>query len=438
MVTYAEVRGMLKHVMATSIGPSDEWLVKQCLLHNMSYRLPKQASVDPMIGVREWRRWWRRRSSDRAYEGDGCNRDLLLLSNKSQLEGASDYVKACIGHKPGFVLLKDDLFGSMKSGEQMQHLLFSLGIVLRCFFSDHRSNLALLIREVPEWISVLRFSKQQGIKKVYNFIPFEKDTNFLSMLFRDAGIEHVLIPSAGPLATHNHMLLGTELIISTPYHKEELLHFRETIRVGKITRWIPERSQQYVHRYLSTRPTPAKTIGFYSHGSWLRSRQSHADNGLGIEHAEERLMADLSRFLKAHPDFRLVIFAHPREKKPEVLEQSMAYYGKYFSMDNGSVTFTGPEVKTALAFDMVDIAVAAFSTIQYERLFCKFKMLIGNYGIEGFPLRGSSLARICFRRYEDMEALLLKSTALSADAFFAEFGLEDYSFQAPDVTLPAS
>ena len=434
MSHYSDARNILSIILRTPQGATDEALVRQCLLDNMSYRLPKQAATDRMIGLREAWRWWKNRHRSAINQGDGTNSDLLIVSGKAQLGGAMEYVTACTLTSPGYVVCKDELFGDLTAQEKWKHLFFCLQMVWRCFFSPKRANEALLIREVTEWTSVLRLTAHKRTQKVYNFIPFEKDTNLLSLLFKQKGIHHVLIPSAGPLATHNHTLLGDELIISTPYHKEELKKFHHTIRVQRVTRWIPERAQLYIRRYLSPLATTPKTIGFYSHGSWLRAMQSHADNGLRLEYAEERLMQDLSRFLKKYPEYRLVIFAHPREKKVDILQRSREYYSRFFDMNQ--VEFTGAEVKTAFAFEKVDLAVAAFSTIQYERLFCKFKMLIGNYGIPDFPLPGSALQSICFNSYDAMESLLLKSAALSADDFFTSFGLEEYTFESPDVILP--
>jgi hypothetical protein len=295
---------------------------------------------------------------------------------------------------------------------------------------------ALLIREVHEMTALMSVLDDLAAKHLFNFIPFEVDTNLISLLCRDQRVEVTLIPSAGPLRTHNHTLLGEELIVSTPYHLEELSELRDSIRVKRVTRWIPERTQQFFRQYFSAPEPPAQTIGFYSHGSWLRELQQHAENGLGIEQAEEQLTRDMSAFLKKHPQFSMIIFAHPREKQSSLLAQTEAHYRRYFDLDTGQVRLATLEEKTPLCFHKVDVAVAAFSTVQYERLFCGYKMLIGVYGIKGFPMEGSSLSSICFHNAEALEQFILRSSEMSRPEFFVHFGLEDYTMHSSQVKLP--
>ncbi|MFT4778429.1 MAG: hypothetical protein ACI923_000959, partial [Flavobacteriales bacterium] len=85
-------------------------------------------------------------------------------------------------------------------------------------------------------------------------------------------------------------------------------------------------------------------------------------------------------------------------------------------------------VQTSKAFNQVDIAVAAFSTILYERLFCGFKTFIGNYGMNHFPLPNSSLETICFNNETQLKELLVKASQITRKDFFQEFGLKPYHF----------
>jgi uncharacterized protein YkuJ len=158
--------------------------------------------------------------------------------------------------------------------------------------------------------------------------------------------------------------------------------------------------------------------------------QNHADNGLNLPDAEAKLIADVGEFMKKHPEFSLTIFAHPKEKKPEIMEQTKAFYAKHFDFSSGRVFFSEPNKSTSSAFDKIDIALSAFSTIQYERLFCGYKTLIGAYAIPDFPLQGSPLENICIRSFADLERMVLKASNETADQFLEKNGVANYCYKS--------
>jgi hypothetical protein len=92
------------------------------------------------------------------------------------------------------------------------------------------------------------------------------------------------------------------------------------------------------------------------------------------------------------------------------------------------VDIAGKEVRTSGSFEQVDIAMAAFSTILYERMFCGFKTLIGNYGFESFPMKSSSLRNICFHDSQQMDKLVVDASGMSKDKFFDTHGLIGYRY----------
>ncbi len=127
-----------------------------------------------------------------------------------------------------------------------------------------------------------------------------------------------------------------------------------------------------------------------------------------------------------HPDCALLICVHPRERVAARWQETLSYYAR--QLEGVPYAFSAEGVPTALTFDKADIALAAFSTINYERLFCGFKTLIGNYDIPEFPMKGSSLEPICFDNYQKMERLILQARTMSHEEFFTAFKLEGYRY----------
>jgi len=167
-------------------------------------------------------------------------------------------------------------------------------------------------------------------------------------------------------------------------------------------------------------------LGYYSHGSWIRAEQGHTSNGLNLLESEERVLRDLKRFLEEDSRFSVVVYAHPRERNAAVIAQTEKFYSD--RLPSNRFSLANSNTKTAEAFEMVDIAVAAYSSIVYERLFCGFKMIIGTEGIAAFPMKNSSLEKISYIGYESMKSMLLKYSELSSEEFFEQLGLTEYRY----------
>jgi hypothetical protein len=104
------------------------------------------------------------------------------------------------------------------------------------------------------------------------------------------------------------------------------------MRFDKILRWGPEKAYGYIQRYLENRPSTAmKTMGFYSHGSWLRLKLGHVQTEMNLAGAEDQCVVLIKDFLQLHPNFSLVIFAHPREKSRQNWKDTQLHYEKLFS-----------------------------------------------------------------------------------------------------------
>lgn len=408
---------------------TDEGLAFQCMSENVSYRLTQTEASDKLIGLRMFVRIVRlMRSGGQSYKSlSGNSGNAILECNFVFEELEQQYVERQSGEAPTYFISKEDLPRVLSSTSDLIHyMLFAVVHLIRNVFAKNRGNVAMQLVFVAECAALLKICKQLKVKNLYDFAPYLIDSNWAYLLCRDHISNYCKLPSPGPLYTHNHILLCDTLILSNHYQFEEIAKYQD-VKYRSVEKWLPEYAFTYIDKYLTSPATPAKTIGYYSHGGWLRAHEQHADDGLNIPAAEHILLQHLARFVSENPEFTVTIFPHPRERKEEIWQQTNAHYKSYFSGDE-DFKIIEKDIRTAHSFDRVDLAMAAFSTILYERLFCGYKTLIGNYGIPNFPMAGSSLNAICFSNYEQLQALILRAAGMSNNTFFESFGLTEYKF----------
>lgn len=417
-------------------GGTDDDIVRRCLLSKVSYRLSEGARHDRLIGVRLLARAMRRTLDRVAFKWNDTAGDLAVLDVDFRLvELEKEYLHRQGNENVSLFLGKEYLGGFVSlPGIPFRLLLlflFSLPLAAIAVFSSKRSSMALLITEMTETAALLSIMRQKRCKRLFDLIPYEKDGNFLSLVLRKRGIHVTKIPSPGPLYLHNSMLIADRLILSNQYQFEEYEIFKKSgIRVKAVEKWLPESAFNYIERYTGTScAEPEKgTLAYYSHGSWVRRKEDHARTRLNIANHETAILGFLGTFLSKFPGYKLTIYVHPREKAPGLGVQVKEFYEKHL----GSTAFELSKVSgnTSSFFDRSDIAVCAYSSVIYERLFSGFKTIFGLPGTFDFPMASSTLNRIVFREYDEMEALILKSAATSRQAFFSEFGLEAYKFSS--------
>jgi hypothetical protein len=384
------------------------------LLRDLTYRLPDSAKKDLLIGFKEWKRIVSRRKTQNLSDG---NRPCVLVSTSNQKEIAVEYISTNSGFKDIHVLVREEL--SIDSLPLKFHL-FALRISLQCMFDSRRVNLALLIREVVEWTAVIDFISTNNTKEFFDFTPFEKDSNALAFLLMKRKIKVTKIPSSGPLTGHHTFMIANDVVLSSAYQLEELTHFNNW-HVSRLLHWPPERYLTYAHHYKNSPIAPCNTIGFYSHGEWVRRKAGHADFGHGIQENEMFLLESLRLFLKANPKYQLLIFPHPKER----LDNEFAFfYSNFFA---GTNTKIAPiEMKSSENFSLVNIGLMAYSTILFERLALGYKCLIGTSVASSFPLDGSPLHNLCISDYTSLENEIILANKESDKEFFIRCNLEKY------------
>ncbi len=422
----------IKCILLYTLGldrDADSYLAGKSILRNMSYRLEASAAKDSLIGFRVF---WRvlkqlfRASIPKVAYNEHCIFDGKVSSSELR----STYVAWQNGANASFISRDRLLFMPARGGSLVLVFFVILFLPIYCLatlFLPSRAKIALLLTEYVELINLSMLLKQGGVKRLFFFSPYEKDANLMALYLMQKGVLVSKHPSPGPLMTHNSIVIADILALSSEYQREEIEGSALQIRAKKIEKWFPENSQKYLPLYAKKDVvSPALTVGFYSHASWLRKKKNHSDDGLNIVAAETLLLTELALFLKEHKNVQLVVFLHPRERHPSVVSQSHHYYADFFS---GLTYSISPDTtKTDAAFDTVDVAVAAFSTILYERLFAGFKTLIASYGIAGFPIKDSALSSITVNQKGQLDKKLQEALNSTTPDFFASHRLFGYRY----------
>lgn len=389
-------------------------MLQQRFLTDLTYRLPNKAKNDLLIGFKEWKRIvFRSKNQTEQKEVDGC----VLVSSAHQQTLALAYIEANTDKKKLSVLVRENL---CVPHFNWQFHLFAFRIALQCLFDKRRVNLALLIREVVEWCAVSTFLKEKKTNAFFDFTPFEKDSNALAFWLMKTGVYVTKIPSPGPLAGHHTFMIADEVVLSSAYQLEELPEFKHWY-VTKLLRWPPEHYMNYASQYISGQLPPKTTLGFYSHGEWVRKKAGHADFGYSIQENENFLLESLRKFLLSHPEFELTIFPHPKERTdPE-------FPSVYLNFFEGTrTTIATSDKKSSETFNEIGIGMMAYSTLIFERLSLGFKTIIATHAPALFPIPSSPLNALCVSNYSEFECALLVAFQETEQEFFLRTKIENY------------
>lgn len=403
-----------------------------CLLHNTTYRLTSPEAADPLVGFRIlWRtlkRIYRSEPQGIHRLEDGDRRCAIFNSETRNYEPVIAYYRKMLDPQPGWYLTKEELPAILSFRKTWLPLLrFGLARSLTCLISGkNRGNRALDIHIVTEIAALLEFCKKEHIDSLIDHAPYLIDSNWQYLQLRELGVFVTKVPSPGPLRAHHSVLQADRLITTSGYQEEELEQNELRVSVSERESWIPEASLNYIFDYYPSAPDPkAGVLGFYSHAGWLRKDSGHTDDGLYIPETEVYILRELRDYLSGDTDMRLLIFPHPRERSPDVWPRTLAFYREQLGQ-NIQWDFFREGVSSVRSFHEADIGLAAYSTIIYERLFCGFKVLIGNALTPEFPFTGSQLNQLCFNQSLALSTQIEKISGLSNTAFFQEMELHAY------------
>lgn len=411
---------------------SDEYLAAVCIFEHITYKLLSTSDTDKFIGFRTFFNLIKQvltYRNDIILELDKSGKMIILAGGVKSPQVIIDYIEQSSGKKAHSYMEKGFLLQSpiVRRKDILVFLPFAFLQAIRSTFHVRRSNMALVIVELAEIAALLKFIRVNQIDQVFDFLPYEKDSNFMALVLASENVKVTKNPSPGPLALLNRIVIADTMTLSTPYQQEEVKRFASTMRVKEFLLWPPERALTYYKNYITHKPTPEFTLGYYSHGQWLRKEQLHTDNGLRAEDAEDELLELMGKFVRNNPKYKLVVFPHPREKSANNIDKAKAYYDKM--LQGVAYELVKENIQTTSCFDKVDIAIVLYSTVIYERLFCGYKTIISNKSVRSFPMNNSALNRICFQNYEGMERLINRYINKDTSYFFEDTGLENYQYK---------
>jgi hypothetical protein len=356
------------------------------------------------------------------------NADGIIISSSScDHANVQFYIKSMSGLNHLRYIIKDQLSfrDQFDIREWLSWFVFAFAQSIRIIFSKERSNRALTIIEVLEIALLMKIVEQQRIQKIFDFVPFEVDSNLLYLCTRRLGAKTTKIPSPGPLSMHNSIVLTDTLVLSSGYHFEELPLLKKNFRFVEQIIWAPERAHTYYHLYtLKDYPEQRKHIGFYSHGEWVRKIKGLVKETSSLLSAEDETLRMLGQWVHEHRDYTLTIYPHPKERKSFDAEALTEYYRK--TIGHTHFKLASADKGTTLRFHEVDVAVTCYSTIIFERLYCGFKTIIKKIDEHEFPKSDSPLNSVCFENYDELEKLLLQCESLTDADFFKTFALDKY------------
>lgn len=418
--------------LARSSASSPEGLAFQSLETFTTFRLPVEADHQKTIGFRvlfhTFREIWSGSLYQKSYES--TSGVLILDGSMKSEEIRRNYVRVQSGEDPEFFLSKEAaVSGLRRSLASLLYLLF-IGsfLAFRCFIvRKNRANRALHIRQIAENAVLLKTVKTLRPESIYHFSNCLIDNNWSYLLLHQWCKVYNRVLSPYAMVTHNRITLTDVLITSLPYHEDELKTLPD-VQYHRIVRWVPESVFSYMDLYLGSKRKlpPRNSIGYYSHGSWVRSGLNNRSDNMGIDEAEHETLTQLSTFFTKHKDFHLLIFLHPKEKGSGWIEKAKDYYDQFFAPD--SYSFANQGQKSSEAFDMVEVGIAVFTSIMFERLFAGYKTIIGAAKLRGFPVEGSDLNSIVFTDYEGLEKLIFSTLEVSPADFFTDFKVRDYHY----------
>ena len=400
---------------------NNHFVARHSLLNNVNFRLPEKANLDALIGLRVWWDCWKKyyNRTDPFIPILKQGNFLILDANKSFFE-QDKYYYSRLGGKPFGYAAKDQLLGYGMSSFLFFVYMLTLGLffsLVPTFSKSNRSNKALLNVFFLEDIGLLKLMEEKNIKILHDHVQYENDSNFLYLMLHKIGVTHNKFPSPGPLKTHNQNLICDNLYLNNPYQEEELNIYSETIIFRNSKKIASENTFLFWDVYKKHPIPPKNTLGFYSHGAWLRKKEGHKEDGLNILESEIETLKIIPKIIGQSKG----VFLHPKEKKD--LRGTKNFY---FNYDKAFV-FLNEEHSSNALFADIEYGIGAFSTILFERLFCGYKTFFYRSEKDDFPRKDSSIYKISFSNAEELNELINESSGMDEYEFFNHFGLNEYA-----------
>lgn len=393
--------------------------------NNPSFRLSEKSKFDKLIPFRILKKLivggLKKNTAITCFNKQSNEAIFDSTSNMKNLR--VDYIQYFNKTNPGFFISKDYLIGYLGFWHLLSIFLlltiFFIPLLVFSIFSNDKKHYPLFIQELIESINLNILIKKHKIKVLHYFCIYERDANICSYLLIDNDVYVNKIASEVPLYFYNKIVVATQLVCCIPYQLEEFKAYKKTMFVEQTVLWGPESILQVPKRlFLSNKfknTSITHNIGFFSSGNWLRNKLGHIHLDRNEEEYEKLLFLDIKSYC-SNNKLSFIVFLHPLEKKPEYISLTESYYKK-FNL-NPEFDFAPVNQKSIEGFDCINIGIALYSTLMFERLSLGFKTLIAPVGYDDFPLPNSTFNNICVKDKSDLESKLNFNLPLDTNDFF--------------------
>jgi hypothetical protein len=401
--------------------------------NKFSFRLPQKSDKDILITFRIIKRlcFDLIRKKNTIYILDENSKSFIIDCSNSSIKLRENYVNNLIGSNPGAFISKNDLISYQGLFQTLFWFIFIMicfvPLLMMSFFLKKKYHLTLQFVEFIELNILVRLLKKNKATKIHYFSIYERESNMWALMLMKFGYYVNKIPSEVPLCFNNSIIIADELSICFEYQKKEVEHFKNNMFIDKVTTWAPETIYQAPERFLNKNRSFEKQsfdIGFFSSAIWLRNYLNEIELSKNDKQNEELLLQLLIRYCK-NKNLKLLIFLHPLEKK----EQNEILVSNYYEnkIDNKTVYLWNKNKKSIEGFDCINIGIALYSTLMFERIFLGFKTILAPFDYPEFPLQNSELINISAKNEKELFYILDINLELNPKEFFIKNKLQNYT-----------
>lgn len=400
--------------------------------NRITYRFPEKSKHDVFILFRIYKRIIQAIKHNSSTEIKRLSDSSIAIYDASSkaIDLRVNYIESITKENVGFFISKDMLIRVVN----FTHLLFSILFLVLAFFpllllsvcNKNKLKYPLIAIEFLECFNLLILVKKYKIDKIHYFCIYERDSNLCAYVLMKNKLYINKIPSEVPLVFFNKIIIADSLSICFKYQEEEVRKFNQTIFVDTFNSWIPEYAFLAPAHYHTNKEKNnlENHLGFYSSANWLREYKGDCILDYNEKSDEEFLLNCMIEYATSHPQIKLVIYRHPLEKRTEYKELSTQYYSNKIKAPN--IILAPLESRTADCFDKVELAVALYSTIMFERIFFGYKTLLMPLSYIDFFLKDSNLFSVCAADKNDLFIKIDLNLKYSTDEYFKNNKLDNY------------
>jgi hypothetical protein len=306
--------------------------------------------------------------------------------------------------------------------------IFSLIILLFPYliYSNKRASIALVIYDFIMLELLDELVKGSPVKRIIWFGAFEKGTPLLIDWFRRyRGIEVTIVPSTNPLRNFYRHVVADKVVLTAPFQQEEVGSGLSEGWVQKECVWWPPYGHERMLE-VAGRKVQRGVIGFMSSGNWLRRELGKDQLDPEWEQAEITVLRWCQLLVQRRQGVALRVFLHPLEKKdPTLLARALAHYGTLGIPATDIVSDRGGIAHP----ELMDVAVALYSSALFERLYAGYKCVFAQPGMAPGYFMNGSIRNIIAHDEADFQMLLVQALGQEEDAYFISNGMDAYRMQ---------